>query len=468
MQCCTALLSPPDGARKGGDAAQTATVLTPLREDDGADHSLPLLLLPSSLSAPAPSDCSSAMPPPADADPAATLVDVALRAPATTGHTATAPLSPELHANALSRLSWWWLNGLMRRGISTPLDEEDCYALRPELTAAQVGQRFDDEWRAELRRFEKDKDQATDSPNSAEEKTTGDAANAEGDKPAAAAVPAKAAGPSLAAVFYRLHKREFILGGVAKGIADGLGLLQPILLQYLIEFLVDWSYAPLLGQSRPPEWHGIVLSVALGVCPLLAGLLENAHQQNMTLMGFRIRTALVRAMYSKSLLLSSRARAIHSSGKIVNVMSSDTFLLDQFLQYMHLCWSASCMIIVAIALLIRAIGWPAVVGLSVLVVLLPFAGFVMNKWFTLYAAQAPIKDARVKRINEILQCIRSTNRKTNNTIQSTRTACSSLRCQCARAAPGLMRMLTLALHVLLRIVCTHACAQSHQAVRVGR
>lgn len=317
----------------------------------------------------------------------------------------------------------------MRRGITTPLDEEDCYALRPELTAAQVGERFDDEWRSELRRFEKGKDQATDSASSVEEKTA-DATKAEGDKHAAAAV--KAAGPSLAAVFYRLHKREFILGGVAKGIADGLGLLQPILLQYLIEFLVDWSYAPLLNQSKPPEWHGIVLSVALGVCPLLAGLLENAHQQNMTLMGFRIRTALVRAMYSKSLLLSSRARAIHSSGKIVNVMSSDTFLLDQFLQYMHLCWSASCMIIVAIALLIRAIGWPAVVGLSVLVVLLPFAGFVMNKWFVLYAAQAPIKDARVKRINEILQCIRSANRKQTTQFNSRALWCWSLRC-CALA-----------------------------------
>jgi len=156
-------------------------------------------------------------------------------------------------------------------------------------------------------------------------------------------------------------------------------VFQPILLQYLLTFLADWAYHPLLGLARPPAWHGYVLSVALGVCPFISGILENVHQHCMGLMGFQIRTALVQAMYRKSLLLSSAARAQHSTGKIVNVMSTDTYLIDQFLQYFHLMWCSVCMIIVAVALLIRAIGWPAVVGLALILLSFPLAGEVMMR-----------------------------------------------------------------------------------------
>jgi hypothetical protein len=64
------------------------------------------------------------------------------------------------------------------------------------------------------------------------------------------------------------------------------------------------------------------------------------------------------------------------------------------------------MIIVIIALLIRAIGWPAIIGILVMLVSLPLAGVVMQKWVSLAMAQAPIRDERVKRVNEILQSIR--------------------------------------------------------------
>jgi hypothetical protein len=171
--------------------------------------------------------------------------------------------------------------------------------------------------------------------------------------------------PSIAAALFRIVRREFWLAALCKAIADGLSLLQPILLQYLLDFLVDWSFWMFLGKSsQPPAWHGFVLAAAMGLCPFVAGILENAHQYLMTLIGFRVRSMLVQAMYRKSLLLSPRARAQHSQGKIVSVMASDTFLIDQFAQFCHMCWSALALIIVAVALLIRAIGWPAVIGVS--------------------------------------------------------------------------------------------------------
>jgi hypothetical protein len=140
-------------------------------------------------------------------------------------------------------------------------------------------------------------------------------------------------------------------------------------------------------------------------------------------------------------------------------MSSDTLLLDQFLQYMHLCWSGPAMISVAIALLIRAIGWPAVVGIAVLAGLLPFAGFVMHRWYVLYAAQAPIKDARVKRINEILQCIRSAAAQSATRAVCARVCVCVCACVCvdlcARASLSEL-LLTLGPNVLIRVARTGA------------
>jgi ATP-binding cassette subfamily C (CFTR/MRP) protein 1 len=344
------------------------------------------------------------------------------------------PQSPELHANALSRLVWWWMNGLMARGMARPLNEEDIYELKPELEASALASPFEKAWREEIQ-MAKERKTAKEAAAAAAEpaqpsQEAGKAVQlspmAPEQKPAVAKLESKPAAdkpagkgdaaaqlpprtpedPSLAAALFRLHASGFWLGALCKSLSDGLGLLQPILLQYLLSYLVDREFYSYLNIAQPPQWHGIVLAVAMGVCPFLAGLLENRHQQLMTLTGFRIRSVLVQAMYRKSLLLSPRARAQYSTGKIVSSMSSDTYLLDMFLGYCHLSWSAVVQIIIALALLIRAIGWPAVVGFSVIVVITPISGIIMLKWFGSYAAQSPIKDQRVKLIHEILQGIR--------------------------------------------------------------
>ena len=56
------------------------------------------------------------------------------------------------------------------------------------------------------------------------------------------------------------------------------------------------------------------------------------------------------------------------------MMSTDTAKVDLFCGYMHFIWSGMEQVAVAIALLIRALGPPALAGLGVVIIMIPFQG----------------------------------------------------------------------------------------------
>lgn len=88
------------------------------------------------------------------------------------------------------------------------------------------------------------------------------------------------------------------------------------------------------------------------------------------------------------------------------MMSTDTAKVDLFCGYMHFIWSGMEQVAVAIALLIRAIGPPALAGLGVVIIMIPFQGMVIRHLQELRKATVKYTDRRVKLMNEILQGIR--------------------------------------------------------------
>jgi len=88
------------------------------------------------------------------------------------------------------------------------------------------------------------------------------------------------------------------------------------------------------------------------------------------------------------------------------MMSTDTAKVDLFCGYMHFIWSGMEQVAVAIALLIRAIGPPALAGLGVVIIMIPFQGMVIRHLQQLRKATVKYTDRRVKLMNEILQGIR--------------------------------------------------------------
>ena len=81
--------------------------------------------------------------------------------------------------------------------------------------------------------------------------------------------------------------------------------------------LIDFVY------SSDPIWHGFLYAVTFFLLSFVTAILNGQFQLKCYLVGFRIRTALISAIYRKSLTISPAARKNTSAGEIVNLMAVD-------------------------------------------------------------------------------------------------------------------------------------------------
>jgi ATP-binding cassette subfamily C (CFTR/MRP) protein 1 len=95
-----------------------------------------------------------------------------------------------------------------------------------------------------------------------------------------------------------------------------------------------------------------------------------------------------------------------TTGKIVNLISTDTSRLDMAATSMQLLLVAPVQFGVAFALLIASLGPSALAGFAVLFIFGPSQTMVMRKMANLRKAIMPITDKRIKLAQEVLQGIR--------------------------------------------------------------
>ncbi|KAN0023381.1 hypothetical protein ACTFIU_011551 [Dictyostelium citrinum] len=122
--------------------------------------------------------------------------------------------------------------------------------------------------------------------------------------------------------------------------------------------------------------------------------------------GDRLRSVIVLDVYRKAIKLSNSARANTSPGEIVNLMSNDAQRMVEVFQLVNNGVFALPQIIVCLALLYRAIGWPTFVGLGLMLAAVPFNGIAAKKLTEIRRHLVGFTDKRVKTTNEILQAIK--------------------------------------------------------------
>lgn len=160
------------------------------------------------------------------------------------------------------------------------------------------------------------------------------------------------------------------------------------------------------GLPLPPLWHGILMAVALFVMGVLSTLALHQFWQRSTGVGVGIRTSLITTIYRKGLLLSSKAKQDFSTGKITNLMSTDTARLDFLAGYFHILWTAPLMILLILVLLIVNMGPTALVGFVFLTMFGPIQARIVSALSIIRRKSTLITDARVKLTQEVLQGMR--------------------------------------------------------------
>lgn len=123
-------------------------------------------------------------------------------------------------------------------------------------------------------------------------------------------------------------------------------------------------------------------------------------------MGIESKSALLSAIYRKSLKISNSFRKDHTTGEIVNLMSVDAQRFMELPIYVNSIWVTPVLIIVVLYLLYEILGVSAFAGVAVLILSTPFSGYVAARLKTLQNDQMIIKDNRIKIVNEILNGIK--------------------------------------------------------------
>eukprot|EP00043_Microstomoeca_roanoka_P016335 m.166363 g.166363 ORF g.166363 m.166363 type:complete len:1602 (+) comp16436_c27_seq1:218-5023(+) len=266
---------------------------------------------------------------------------------------------PEQFSTFFSFISFWWMTPMMMTGYKRALRGEDLFNLMPEDQAQSLARRFHVAFQKQVRRG---KDKA-----------------------------------SLVMALAEAFGGVFAIAAIFKALQDVLTFVQPQLLNELINFVTD---------STAPTWHGYALAGGIFGASVLQSICLHQYFHRVMKTGMRLRSAVVTAVYTKSLALSTSARQSTTSGEIVNLMAVDAQRFMDLTSYLHMIWSAPFQISLALYFLWQLLGVSTLAGLGVMVLMIPLNGVIAKKSRNLQKKQMKQKDDRVKLMNEILNGIK--------------------------------------------------------------
>lgn len=156
------------------------------------------------------------------------------------------------------------------------------------------------------------------------------------------------------------------------------------------------------ADATAPLWHGILFAVVFFVLASVTAILNGQYQYACFLVGYRIRTALISAIYRKALSISNAAKKNTTVGEIVNLMAVDAQRFFELIVYLHIVWSGPMVIGLSLYFLWNILGVASLTGLVVMLLMLPLNMYVANKLKDFQLKQMVKKDERVKVMNEVL------------------------------------------------------------------
>ncbi|ETN38990.1 uncharacterized protein HMPREF1541_07032 [Cyphellophora europaea CBS 101466] len=264
---------------------------------------------------------------------------------------------------------------------------------------------------------------------------------------------------------YDAHRKEFLLGGFCALSSALLQVVSPFTTRYLIQFANDAWAADKFGSPAPHIGHGIGLAVGITLMQICQSTATNQFIYRGMMVGGEARAVLINAIFEKSLKISGRAKAggkaldhedidngivgpealsqksvkrpalqralsrrLHpktgpkttpdrgsgvsgdgtgwNNGKIVNLMSVDTYRVDQASGMFHLMWTSPIQLAVVLVVLCVNLGYSALSGYALLVLCVPALTKTIKILFRRRKKINKVTDQRVTLTQEILGSVR--------------------------------------------------------------
>nr|XP_028561207.1 multidrug resistance-associated protein 1-like isoform X1 [Podarcis muralis] len=304
---------------------------------------------------------------------------------------------PESSASFLSRITFWWITGLMVQGYRQPLEAKHLWSLNKEDTSEEVVPDMVQNWAKE---YAKAKTLSTPMLYSPKKPTKSSGSNGDVTEEAEALIikpSQRDKEPSLAKVLYKSFGPYFLMSFLFKAFHDLMMFTGPELLRLLINFVND---------ENAPNWQGYLYTALLFVSTGLQTLVLHQYFHICFVTGMRLKTAVIGAVYRKALVITNSARKTSTVGEIVNLMSVDAQRFMDLATYINMVWSAPLQVILALCLLWQNLGASVLAGVAVMLLLVPVNAVIAMKTKTYQVAHMNCKDNRIKLMNEILNGIK--------------------------------------------------------------
>ncbi|KAL9117931.1 MAG: hypothetical protein Q9187_005524, partial [Circinaria calcarea] len=262
---------------------------------------------------------------------------------------------------------------------------------------------------------------------------------------------------------HETFKVEFWTGGLCQLSSSTLQVVSPFTLRYLITFASEAYAAQRRGTPGPNIGKGVGLVIAITVMQMLQSLGTSHFIYRGMMIGGQSRGALIAAIFDKAMRLSGRAKAGGrpiddgnaqrdvddakdaamakegfvkrflekklspgggpqksddiaqgisgdgvgwGNGRIVNLMSTDTYRVDQSFTMFHLLWTGPFAMIITLILLLINITYSALAGFALLLISTPLLTKAIKSLFVRRKGINKVTDQRVSLTQEILQAVR--------------------------------------------------------------
>ncbi|XP_060206911.1 ABC transporter C family member 10-like isoform X3 [Lycium barbarum] len=229
--------------------------------------------------------------------------------------------TPFAKAGIFSRMSFFWLNDLLKKGKEKTLNDEDIPELRLEDQAGTLYSLF--------------KEQV----NKRKENTS-------------------YARPSVFSAIVFCQWKAIMVSGFFALIKTVTVSIGPLFLYAFIEV------AKGKGSFK---YEGYVLAGGILIAKCIESLAERQWFFRTRLIGLQVKSLLTAAIYDKQLRLSNTAKNTHSPGEIINYATVDTYKIGEFPYWFHQIWTTGVQICIALVIMYYAVGLATVPALVLVV-----------------------------------------------------------------------------------------------------
>ena len=230
-------------------------------------------------------------------------------------------ITPFSKAGFFSKISFWWLNPLMKRGREKTLVDEDIPKLREIDRAKSCYLSF-------VEQLNKQKQHESSLHSS---------------------------------VFWTIilcYQREILITGL-------FALLKVLALTSGPLFLNE--FISIAEGNTSFNYQGYILAISLFFIKIIGSVSQRQWYFRSRLVGMKVRSLLNASIYKKMLRLSNSARLIHSSSEIINYIIVDAYRIGEFPFWFHQTWTTILQLCIALVILFRTIGLAILASLAMII-----------------------------------------------------------------------------------------------------